>query len=162
MFIEPVHFAKYCCIATCYHSNHRKQLYKTRININIIIYYSNIRARHPFILHAYIKCPKQNTSVLLGFVFSIFLLPDAPAWGFDPLPTGLAVPLPVKRVFVGETDFVLETGFPVAFFGAFEEGAAFFGGILTASEISAQKFENLAVHGLFCTYPLFLSQNFVP
>ena len=49
--------------------------------------------------------------------------------GFDPLPAGLAVPLPVERVFVGETDFVLETGLVVAFLGAFEEGTAFFRGI---------------------------------
>ena len=83
---------------------------------------------------------------MLDFVFTFALLPDDPATGLDPLVGPLfAAPLPVERDLVGETDFILETGFVVTFLGVREEGTAFFGGILTntgfTSQILALKFK---------------------
>jgi hypothetical protein len=79
-----------------------------------------------------LKYPIQNTSVLPDFVFSFVLLLDAPVAGLEPLEPFVG-PLLVERDLVGETDLILETGFVVTFLGVFEEGTAFFGGIVTVT-----------------------------
>ena len=79
----------------------------------------------------------ENTCGLPDFAFPPALQPDAPAACFAPFGLvfgrAFAVPLPVERDFVGETDFILETGFAVPFLHAFKVVTAFFGGILTVS-----------------------------
>ena len=91
------------------------------------------------------KYPLLNNSVLLDLVFPVTLLLDAPAVDLLGPFGGFAAPLPVERDLVGETDFILETGFVVAFFGVFEEGTAFFGGIVThTSQILAEIYINLS------------------
>jgi hypothetical protein len=77
------------------------------------------------------------------------MLLDAPATGLEPL-LGPLAPFPVERDLVGETDFILEAAFVVAFLGAFEAGTAFFGGISTFTyQILARKFEYIVPSILF-------------
>ena len=96
------------------------------------------------------KYPLSNTSVLLDLLFAFAaLLLDAPPVDLEhglvgPF-GGFATPLPVEGDLVGETDFILETGFVVAFLGVFEEGTAFFGGIVTlTSQILADIYIKLS------------------
>ena len=94
------------------------------------------------------------------------MLLDAPATGLEPLQGPLA-PFLVERDLVGETDFILEAAFVVAFLGAFEAGTAFFGGISTFTyQILARKFEYIVL--VYCAfhivsawgpYPVFLAQQ---